>query len=68
MTPGTSYVAISIAAGGQDTPGLPRFVYVHVPYRLPSQIGPPDTLLDVHSGQLVELEYKAPLWATVPVR
>ncbi|GJP00117.1 hypothetical protein NJB18001_15220 [Mycobacterium marinum] len=42
-------------------PGLHR-VHVHVPYWLPSQIGPADTLVDVYPGQLAELEYKAPVW------
>ncbi|OBK22275.1 hypothetical protein A5634_07835 [Mycobacterium asiaticum] len=46
-------------------PGRHR-VHVHVPYWLPSQIGPADTLVDVHPGQLVELEYKAPLWGYSP--
>jgi hypothetical protein len=42
-------------------PGQHR-VHVHVPYWLPSQIGPADTLVDVYPGRLVELEYKAPVW------
>jgi len=37
-------------------------VHVHVPYWLPSQLGPADTLVDVYPGHLVELEYKAPVW------
>jgi hypothetical protein len=42
-------------------PGQHR-VHVHVPYWLPSQLGPADTLVDVYPGYLVELEYKAPVW------
>lgn len=42
-------------------PGQHR-VHVHVPYWLPAQIGPADTLVDVYPGHLVELEYKAPVW------
>lgn len=37
-------------------------VHVHVPYWLPSQIGPADVVVDVYPGRLVELEYKAPVW------
>lgn len=46
-------------------PGQHR-VHVHVPYLLPPQIGAADTLVDVHPGQLVELEYKAPVWGFSP--
>lgn len=42
-------------------PGQHR-VHVHVPYWLPAQIGPADTLVDVYPGHWVELEYKAPVW------
>ncbi|BAV42004.1 hypothetical protein [Mycobacterium ulcerans] len=42
-------------------PGRHR-VHVHVPYWLPSQIGPADTLVDVYPGHLAELEYTAPVW------
>jgi hypothetical protein len=42
-------------------PGQHR-VHVHVPYWLPSQIGPADALVDVYPGHLVDLEYKAPVW------
>ena len=41
-------------------------VHVHVPYWLPSRIGPADTLVDVYPGHLVELEYKAPVWGYSP--
>jgi hypothetical protein len=40
----------------------PHHVHVHVPYWLPSQIGPADTSVEVQPGRLVELEYKAPVW------
>lgn len=35
-------------------------VHVHVPYVLPSQIGKADTMVPVHPGQVVEVEYRAP--------
>lgn len=38
-------------------------VHVHIPYWLPPQIGMADATVDVHPGQLVELEYKAPMYA-----
>jgi len=38
-------------------------VHVHVPYFLPSRLGPADTVVAVNPGQGVELEYKAPLIA-----
>lgn len=37
-------------------------VHVHVPYFLPSKIGPADAVVDVHPGHVVELEYKTPAW------
>jgi hypothetical protein len=37
-------------------------VHVHVPYWLPSRLGPADFPVAVNSGQIVELEYKAPLF------
>ena len=46
-------------------PGQHR-VHVHVPYWLPAQIGPADTLVDVYPGRWVELEYKAPVWGFSP--
>lgn len=36
-------------------------VHVHVPYLLPPRIGPADTVVPVHPGQVVEVEYRAPL-------
>jgi hypothetical protein len=35
-------------------------VHVHVPYLLPSRIGTAETVVGVHPGQVVELEYRAP--------
>ena len=35
-------------------------VHVHVPYLLPSRIGTADTVVPVHPGQVVEVEYRAP--------
>jgi hypothetical protein len=35
-------------------------VHVHVPYLLPSRIGIAETVVGVHPGQVVELEYRAP--------
>ncbi|VBA47392.1 hypothetical protein LAUMK13_05799 [Mycobacterium innocens] len=46
----------------------PHHVHVHVPYWLPSRIGPAGALLDVYPGGLVQLEYKAPVWGTARVR
>jgi hypothetical protein len=41
-------------------------VHVYTPYFLPSRVGPADATADVRAGQLVELEYKAPLWSFSP--
>jgi hypothetical protein len=38
-------------------------VHVHVPYFLPSKLGPADATADVRPGQVAQLEYKAPLWS-----
>jgi hypothetical protein len=35
-------------------------VHVHVPYLLPSRIGPAETVVPVYPGQVVEVEYRAP--------
>jgi hypothetical protein len=35
-------------------------VHVHVPYLLPPRIGTAETVVAVHPGQVVELEYRAP--------
>ena len=34
-----------------------------MPYFLPPKLGPADTTADVRPGQLVEVQYKAPLWS-----
>lgn len=36
-------------------------LHVHVPYLLPPQVGPADLGVNVHPGQTVELEYRAPM-------
>jgi hypothetical protein len=41
-------------------------VHVHIPYFLPRQIGPADTVVQVQPGGLAELEYKAPAWQFLP--
>ena len=38
-------------------------VHVHTPYFLPPRLGPADTTAFVQPGQIVELEYKAPMWS-----
>jgi hypothetical protein len=38
-------------------------LHAHVPYFLPPRIGPADATVDVAPGQVVELEYRAPLWS-----
>lgn len=37
-------------------------VHVHTPYLLPPQIGPAEYVVDVTPGQVVDLEYRTPLW------
>ena len=41
-------------------------VHVHTPYFVPSRVGPADYVVAVQPGQLVELEYKAPVWTFSP--
>jgi hypothetical protein len=41
-------------------------VHVYTPYFLPPQLGPADASVDVHPGQVAELEYRAPLFAWSP--
>jgi hypothetical protein len=67
-----------IAVDGQETTALAwgrtvlparpgqHHVHVHVPYFLPSKLGPADATADVRPGQVAELEYKAPMWAFSP--
>lgn len=38
-------------------------LHVHVPYLIPPRIGPAETVVPVHAGQLVEVEYRAPVIA-----
>jgi hypothetical protein len=47
------------------TPGQHQ-VEAHVPYFLPSRVGPAAAAVDVPPGQTVELEYRAPVWAFSP--
>lgn len=51
--------------GRTHVPARPgqHHVHVHVPYFLPSKLGPADATADVRPGQVAELEYKAPMWA-----
>jgi hypothetical protein len=51
--------------GRTHVPARPgqHHVHVHVPYFLPSKLGPADATADVRPGQVTELEYKAPLWS-----
>jgi len=39
---------------------------LHVPYFLPSEVGPAAMTVAVAPGQTVELEYRAPVWAFSP--
>lgn len=38
-------------------------LHIHLPYLMPSQIGPADLTVWLQPGQALELEYRAPLWA-----
>lgn len=38
-------------------------VHIHLPYFLPPRIGPADTTVWLEPGEMVELEYRAPLLA-----
>jgi hypothetical protein len=40
-------------------------LHVHTPYFFPRQVGPADHTVAVHPGQVVELEYRAPLFTFV---
>ncbi|GAC69202.1 hypothetical protein [Gordonia soli] len=69
------FIKPKVAINGQLVPptGWGRNVYsvppgqhhvsVHVPYFLPSQVGPADATLVAHPGHITEVEYRAPLWA-----
>ncbi|WP_127932450.1 hypothetical protein [Nonomuraea polychroma] len=51
---------------GRNTIPLPPGQYqlhVHLPYFLPSRIGPADLTVWLQPGMALELEYRAPLWA-----
>jgi hypothetical protein len=47
-------------------PAGQHHVHVHVPYFIPSRIGPADLQVPLQPGQSVELEYRAPLFAFSP--
>ncbi|MBC6466957.1 hypothetical protein HKK74_15815 [Actinomadura alba] len=47
-------------------PAGQHHVHVHVPYLIPSRIGPADLQVPLQQGQSVELEYRAPLFAFSP--
>lgn len=38
-------------------------LHVHIPYLLPAQIGPADQTIWIQPGGVLEVEYRAPLWA-----
>jgi hypothetical protein len=40
-------------------------VQVHVPYLLPPRVGPAETVVPVYPGQVVEVEYRAPVIAWI---
>ncbi|MBC6457424.1 hypothetical protein HKK72_05855 [Actinomadura sp. HBU206391] len=44
-------------------PAGQHHVHVHVPYIIPSQVGPADLQLPLQPGQVLEVEYRAPMWA-----
>ena len=64
----TPYVAIDghqvrVSGWGRTEVPVPpgqHNVHVHVPYFLPSRIGNAETVVTVHPGQTLELEYAAP--------
>ncbi|MFW0783631.1 hypothetical protein AAFP35_03845 [Gordonia sp. CPCC 206044] len=72
------FIKPSISVNGYELPRSPwgrtviplppgqHHVHVHVPYLLPSRLGPADTVIPVHPNQVTETEYKAPLWAFSP--
>ncbi|MET0495758.1 MAG: hypothetical protein ABW000_21740 [Actinoplanes sp.] len=51
------------AAWGRTVVPVPpgqHHVHVHVPYLIPSRIGTAETVVPVHPGQILEVEYQAP--------
>ncbi|MEV4168123.1 hypothetical protein [Nonomuraea sp. NPDC049709] len=51
---------------GRNTIPLPpgrHHLHVHLPYLLPSQIGPADLTVWLQPGTALEVEYRAPMWA-----
>ncbi|MEV0597412.1 hypothetical protein [Nonomuraea cavernae] len=50
---------------GRNTVPLPpgqHHLHLHLPYILPTQIGPADATVWLQPGMPLELEYRAPLW------
>ena len=41
-------------------------LHIHAPYLIPSRIGTADTVVPVAAGQIVDVEYRAPVWAFSP--
>lgn len=37
-------------------------LHVHIPYAIPSRIGPVDTVVTVEPGRVTRLEYAVPMW------
>jgi hypothetical protein len=62
------YQVPSVGWGRTVLPARPgrHHVHVHIPYWLPSRLGPADTVVEVYPGRLAELEYKAPVWGYSP--
>lgn len=48
------------------TPPGQYHLHVHAPYLLPRQIGKADTVVPVSPGQIIDVEYRAPLWTFSP--
>ncbi|MFI5844493.1 hypothetical protein ACIA8K_32835 [Catenuloplanes sp. NPDC051500] len=56
------------AAWGRTVVPVPpgqHHVQVYVPYLLPPRVGPAETVVPVHPGQVVEVEYRAPVIAWI---
>jgi len=37
-------------------------LHIHAPYLIPSRIGTADTIVPVAPGQIIDVEYRAPVW------
>ncbi|MEV5896842.1 hypothetical protein [Nonomuraea fuscirosea] len=69
-----SMITPTVVVDGRPMPGrwgrnaivLPpgqHHLHVHLPYLLPSQIGPADLTIWLQPGMSLDVEYRAPLWA-----